>query len=244
MALDVPTREGPQAVLSWNPIPRRVALQSSGDAQRPSDDTLPIHGHQEALASDTLASLSHFFVRNVYGLFQIVTGLGRTIAARDACLRALHELDTRIARYRFHALTRRNCLGSFAACWIQTPRQGHLSSREIRNRFTRISRSGLADTHPATIASELDPAASTRAAVMTPMGTSRKSSSRKERSDWSNGALSREAGSAQFWREPSGTVYSSYKPPYSANANQSGNPSSKIRITSCVRSVNNVSVPS
>lgn len=54
-------------------------------------EILLVHGHQGTLESDTMASLSQFFVRNVYRLYQIATGLGRTTPAEDACLRALHD---------------------------------------------------------------------------------------------------------------------------------------------------------
>ncbi|MBN1921136.1 MAG: hypothetical protein JW892_07835 [Anaerolineae bacterium] len=61
------------------------------EAGAPGGELLLVHGHQGTLDSDAMASLSQFLVRNIYRLFQIVTGLGRSTPASDACLRALHD---------------------------------------------------------------------------------------------------------------------------------------------------------
>ena len=61
------------------------------DSRQQPCELLLVHGHQGTPDSDRMASLSQFFVRNVYRLYQIATGLGRTTPAEDACLRALHD---------------------------------------------------------------------------------------------------------------------------------------------------------
>lgn len=61
------------------------------DAGAPGGELLLVHGHQGTLDSDAMASLSQFLVRNIYRLFQILTKLGRSTPASDACLRALHD---------------------------------------------------------------------------------------------------------------------------------------------------------
>lgn len=68
-----------------------------GTANRPGGEILLVHGHQGTLDGDKIAPLSQFLVRNVYRLFQILTGQGRTTPATDACLRARH--DTMLYRW-------------------------------------------------------------------------------------------------------------------------------------------------
>jgi len=77
--------------------PQLPAAPQLRDASQPGGEILLVHGHQGTLDSDRNASFSQFLVRNVYRIFQLVTGLGRSSPASDACLRALH--DTMLYRW-------------------------------------------------------------------------------------------------------------------------------------------------
>ena len=61
-----------------------------------SGDLFLTHGHQGTLDSDALAWFSRIWLP-LYREFQILTGLGKTTAAKDACLRADH--DTKMYRW-------------------------------------------------------------------------------------------------------------------------------------------------
>lgn len=74
-----------------------VLFKIQDDALQQTGEILLVHGHQGTLDSERMASLSQFLVRNVYRLFQIVTGLGRTTPATNACVRGLH--DTQLYRW-------------------------------------------------------------------------------------------------------------------------------------------------
>lgn len=61
-----------------------------------SSELFLTHGHQGTLDSDALAWFTRIWLP-IYRKFQILTGLGKTTPARDACLRAEH--DTKMYRW-------------------------------------------------------------------------------------------------------------------------------------------------
>lgn len=71
-----------------------VLLEYSGDGL--SGELFLTHGHQGTFDSDLLAWFSRIWLP-IYREFQILTGLGKTTPAQDACLRAEH--DTKMYRW-------------------------------------------------------------------------------------------------------------------------------------------------
>lgn len=65
-------------------------LLNYADAEGASGDIFLTHGHQGTLDSDSLAWFSRLWLP-LYRQIQIITGIGKTTPAKDACLRAEHD---------------------------------------------------------------------------------------------------------------------------------------------------------